>query len=323
MDGVPHLERPQPRVGLGHDDRLRQPQHPLGEVPVAAAAVERQRAVGEAPHRYGRRGGDLGERHERGRDPPAVGEERELRANLGAGLGCGALHLGGAVPRGDMRHRPRDPNREPRVSAFDVALVFEPHLEQAAHLGDRRLLAGQERTAHDQVLAGPRHRHVLEPPALLALGLALRLRRGGVADGRTQDAVGIRRAQRHAAVRRDEHVGQAASGALPALVGQDDHVELESLGGMHRHEDDRVAALLGDRGLALPRGQRGLLVTEADEALEVGAAHRLELGREPGELAEVGVAAVAVGHREAREVVVVLGDDQLAQPLERDLARTA
>ena len=218
-----------------------------------------------------------------------------------------------------MRHRPRDPNREPRVSAFDVALVFEPDLEQAAHLGDRRLLARQERTAHDQVLAGPRHRHILEPPALLPLGLALRLRRGGVADGRTEDAVGIRCAQRHAAVRRDEHVGQAASGALPALVGQDDHVELEPLGGVHRHEDDRVAALLGDRGLALPRGQRGLLVTEPDEALEVRAAHGLELGREPRELAEVGVAAVAVGHREAGQVVVVLGDDQLAQPLERDL----
>jgi hypothetical protein len=88
---------------------------------------------------------------------------------------------------------------------------------------------------------------------------------------------------------------------------------------VHRHEDDRVASLLGDRGLALPRGQRGLLVAEADEALEVGAAHRLELGSEPRELAEVRVPAVAVGHRQAGEVVVVLGDDQLAQPLERDL----
>ena len=64
----------------------------------------------------------------------------------------------------------------------------------------------------------------------------------------------------------------------------------------------------------------GLLVAEADEPLEVGPAHRLELGREPGELAQVGVAAVAVGHRQAGQVVVVLGDDQLAQPLERDLA---
>ena len=139
---------------------------------------------------------------------------------------------------------------------------------------------------------------------------------------RAQDAVRIRRTQRHPAVRRDEHVGQAARRPLAALVGQDDDVELEPLGGVHRHEHDRVAALLGDRRLALPRGERRLLVAEADEPLEVGAAHRLELGREPRQLAQVGVAAVAVGHRQAGQVVVVLGHDQLAEPLERDLAGT-
>ena len=155
-----------------------------------------------------------------------------------------------------------DPDGEAGLAAVDVAVVVEADLEQPAHLGDRRLLAGQERAAHDQVLAGARHRDVLEPPALLALALPLRLRGRGVADRGPEHAVRVGRAHRHPAVRRDQDVGEAAGCALAALVGKDHDVELEPLGSVHRHEDDRVAALLGDRRLALARAL-------ADDAIAV------------------------------------------------------
>ena len=60
---------------------------------------------------------------------------------------------------------------------------------------------------------------------------------------------------------------------------------------------------------------------EADEALDVGAAQLLVRAREPRELAQVRVAAPAVPLREDGEVVVVVGDDPLAEPLEREARR--
>ena len=80
-------------------------------------------------------------------------------------------------------------------------------------------------------------------------------------------------------------------------------------------------ALLGGRRLALAHLQRGLLVAEAHEPLQIGAAHRLEVGRQATQLAQVGEAAVAVGHRQAGQVVVVLRRDQVAEALERHLGR--
>ena len=60
---------------------------------------------------------------------------------------------------------------------------------------------------------------------------------------------------------------------------------------------------------------------EADEALDVGAAQLLVEPGEPRELAQVRVAAAPVPLGEHGEVVVVLDDDLLAQPLEPDRAR--
>ena len=57
-----------------------------------------------------------------------------------------------------------------------------------------------------------------------------------------------------------------------------------------------------------------------DEAFDVGAAQLLVRAREPRQLAQVRVAAPPVPLREHGEVVVVRGDDLLAEPLER-LAR--
>ena len=86
--------------------------------------------------------------------------------------------------------------------------------------------------------------------------------------------------------------------------------------------DGAAALLLGDR-LELLRAERVLLADEADEARDVGAADRLVVAREPPELAEVREAAGAVPAREDGEVVVVLGDDPLAQRFEPDTGRGA
>ena len=89
---------------------------------------------------------------------------------------------------------------------------------------------------------------------------------------------------------------------------------------MDREQADRVGVLLLRDRLQLARADRVLLADEADEALDVTAAQLLVRAREPRELAHVRVAAPAVPLREHGEVVVVLGDDLLAEPLERERA---
>ena len=90
---------------------------------------------------------------------------------------------------------------------------------------------------------------------------------------------------------------------------------------MDRQQANRARALLlGDR-LELLHPGGVLLEHEADEALDVGAAQLLVEPGEPRELAQVRVAAPPVPLREHGEVVVVLDEDVLAQPLEPDRAR--
>jgi hypothetical protein len=86
---------------------------------------------------------------------------------------------------------------------------------------------------------------------------------------------------------------------------------------MHRHQQHRLAALVGDRRLALPRRQIGLFLAELDEALDVRAAQALELARQPDQLADVRLAAVAVRLGQQCEVVVVVRHDPLQQLLQR------
>ena len=87
---------------------------------------------------------------------------------------------------------------------------------------------------------------------------------------------------------------------------------------MDRQQPHRVGSLLLRDRLELARADGLLLGDEADEALDVGAAQLLVRAGEPRELAHVRVAAAPVPLREHREVVVVLADDALAQPLERE-----
>ena len=92
---------------------------------------------------------------------------------------------------------------------------------------------------------------------------------------------------------------------------------------MDREQADGIRALLlGDR-LELLRPERVLLADEADEAREVASADRLVLPREAAELAQVRESTRAVPAREHREVVVVLGEDLLAESLETDARRRA
>ena len=91
---------------------------------------------------------------------------------------------------------------------------------------------------------------------------------------------------------------------------------------MDREQAHGVASLLLRDRLELARAGRLLLRDEADEALDVGAAQLLVRPRETRELAHVRVAAAAVPLREHREVVVVVGDDALAEQLEREPRRS-
>ena len=123
-----------------------------------------------------------------------------------------------------------------------AGLGVEIDAEHAAQVGDGRLLAGVERAAHDQVVAGARHADVLQPARLLALGLTLGSGHFGVAERWAQEAVAgstARSAMRPPESTRMSRVCRDAR--VAAAVGQRHHVELEPLGRVHRHEHDRVA----------------------------------------------------------------------------------
>jgi hypothetical protein len=88
-----------------------------------------------------------------------------------------------------------------------------------------------------------------------------------------------------------------------------------------RQQPDDVRSLLLGNRLELRRADRVLLGDEAHEALHVRAAQLLVRAREPRQLPQVGVAPPPVPLRQHGEVVVVLGDDSLAEPLERERRR--
>ena len=204
-------------------------------------------------------------------------------------------------------------------AAASSSSAFEP-LEHPADRRRRiRLLVAVDRARDDQPLLGARHRDVVEAqllrlllePARLAhlvvVECAAALRRHRIGDAEAEAAVG----EREDLVRRRRRL-------VAARVGDDHDLELEALRRVDRQQANRVGPLLLRDCLELARADRLLLVHEADEALDVGAAQLLVRAREPRELAHVRVATPPVPLREHREVVVVLADDALAQPLERE-----
>ena len=117
---------------------------------------------------------------------------------------------------------------------------------------------------------------------------------------------------------RDDLVGAARPARVAPGVGDDDDLELEALCAMDREQPNGARALLlGDR-FELLRAERLLLADEPHEPREIGAANRLVLASEPAELAQVREAPRPVPAREHCEVVVVLGENALAERLEPD-----
>ena len=122
-----------------------------------------------------------------------------------------------------------------------------------------------------------------------------------------------------APVRQREDVGDRRTAA--AGVRDDHDLELEALGGVDREEPDGVGAfLLGDR-VGLLGADVLLPLDEAHEPLEVGAAELLVGAGEAGELAEVGVAALAVVDARARRGRSRARSAPLAEELERRMGR--
>ena len=171
----------------------------------------------------------------------------------------------------------------------------------------------------DQAVDRTRHRDVVEAPPLRLGGLVLDLLHLLVVGGweaRSRRRIG--HAETEAPVGQAEDLVGVARCSVAACVGDDDDLELEALGAVDREQPDDIGALLLGNRLELGRADGALLADEAHEALDVGPAQLLVRAGEPRQLAQVRVAAPPVPLREHREVVVVVGDDALAEPLERE-----
>ncbi len=302
------------------------PDHPLGVVAVRASLEERERAVREARHTHERRLRDLVElsqmRRRRRKCLAGALEERELavcRNDRRSRRGRWRRHRIGLAAVDAEQHRRRSALHLERGIGSAVSRIL-PQTETIQDPPDRRLVARvprvSDRPGHEQPLLRARHGDVVEAEPLCLLGaLAVGpdvLVRGG---GHARPGRGMRDLEAEAPVRQCEDVGRGR--AVAPCVGDHHHLELEPLRGVDRQQADSVRPfLLGDR-VGLLRSDRLLAFDEPDEALDVGAAELLVRACEPRQLAQVRVAPAAVRQREDREVVVVLGEDALAQELER------
>ena len=169
----------------------------------------------------------------------------------------------------------------------------------------------------DQAIDRPRHRDVIEAQPLgLLLGPAgvldvlvaehaVPLPRHRVGDPEAEAAVG----------KAEDLVGRRCV-PVPTGVRDDDHLELEPLRSVDREQAHGIRALLhGDR-VTLGRSDRLLLFDEANEALEIRAAQLLVRARDPRQLAQICIPPPPVPLGEYGEVVVVVGDDPLAESFE-------
>ncbi len=199
-------------------------------------------------------------------------------------------------------------------------------VEPTQHPADRRPLVGLplriDRTTDDQAVDRARHRHVVEPqPLRLVLG------RAGLLDAVVAEhavaaaGCGVGDPEAEAAVGQAEDLVGRGRVAVAAGVGHYDDLELQPLRGVDRQQPDGVGALLLRDRVPLRRADRLLLLDKADEAFDIGAAQLLVRAREPRQLAQVCIAPAPVPLCEHGEVVVVVGDDPLAEALEREPRR--
>ena len=304
----------------------------FGEVPVPAAVMERDGAVGEAS--------DPGERWRRDLDEiaqarggrrnvlPRSLEEHELAfvvARIVHVCRGGRPGAGGGREAVDAQHdaggATLDLDRTAHVGS--VELVTEPQPLQ--HPADGRPLVALVRAIDgardDQLLHGARHRDVVEAQPfgfLLAVSRLLHVLVGGRGHARGRSRV--RHLEAEATIGETQNLVRARPFA--ARIRDDDHLELEALGGVDREQPYGVGALLLRDGVALRRARSILLGDEPDESFEVRATELLVRPCQPCELAEVRVPANAVVPRENSQVVVVLDEDALAEQLERELRGT-
>ena len=175
---------------------------------------------------------------------------------------------------------------------------------------------------YDQAVDRARHRHVVEPQPL-----GLVLRRAGVLDAVVAEHAvaaagrGVGDPEAEAAVGQTEDLVGRGRVAVAAGVGDHDDLELQPLRRVDREQPDGVGALLLCDRVPFRRPDRLLLLDEADEAFDIGAAQLFVRAREPRQLAQICVAPAPVPLCEHGEVVVVVADDPLAQAFEREPRR--
>ena len=324
VDGVADLGcrkpgRPGRRVALV---RRTHADDTLGVVAIRAALEQREGAEGEPAHSVERRSRNVGERrqprHERRqRGDRVLGEQGKLPV-VREGLPRDRLLLRVAV----------DPQDHACALALELdgllrrTLDLLARLEAPDHPADRGRLVRRprrvDRARDDQPVDRPRHGDVVEAEPLGALlGLARLLDLFVGVHAATLAREGIGDAETEAAVRqREDLVGRRRRPVAPG-VGDHDHLELQPLRRVDRQQADGIASLFLRDRFELARADGLLVAHEAHEALDVRAAELLVRPGQPGELAQVGVAAAAVPLREDGEVVVVLGENAFAQPLER------
>ena len=315
---VPDLRRCQPAARPLALPTLTQAGDPFGVVPVRTALEERERRVRELANVM-----EAGLRH-----------LRELRQCEAVQHRCGGhvveegeLSLGPVRLRGlgRSRARPVDPDEERGTAALELedgllAAELGLAVELGEHPADRGVAPIADGTGDEQPVDRARHRDVVEAEALgppgLTLGVkhlvvaedAATLARGRVCDLEPEPAVG----------EGEDLVRRRRAAEVAASIGDDDHLELETLGGVDSEKPHGVGSLLLGDGLQLSGPEVLLIAEKADKAFEVAPAHLLVAAGEPHQLAQVRVASPPVPAREHRQVVVVLRDDELAEALERD-----
>ena len=115
---------------------------------------------------------------------------------------------------------------------------------------------------------------------------------------------------------RNDLVAPARPTRVTARVRDDHDLELETLGAVDGEQANGSGAFFLCDRFELLRSQRLLVLDEAHERGEICSSNRLVLAGEPAELPQVGKPPCAVPTGEDREVVVVLGEDLLAEALE-------